>query len=503
MFIRLIIITTVICGVLQNAALAGLPIEWSGALGFDWVRINNARRTGGESLTYTPNSVIPDGASETAKYQSYVFRLEPKIIVNDSATVKGELSIGNNRGGQLGDSGTTNASFSQNGFFHYARPASSSGISANQIYIELFSESALYKIGRFSRGWGLGALYDDGTDMWDRFITTQDGIEVNYRFGNLSLSPLFTKISSEKYNSQAEVREIGVSLAYDNDNSGFSTGIYYGSRNAGAGNTYYTALDPTTVTATNYTYNPVGSVKLSVLDIYMEKKWEKFRLGFEAPILSGDIDNPYGAATNPATPVKYKASAYIFEADYQMSPSLKMGLNVGTVSGSDGSATEFGAMALNPNYQIAYLMFRYNMNAIDNTLGGLTATNGNTHSSDIFESSIKNTNFAKIYMEYATEKWLWKSALIFAKANEVAKTGQAFYNHEKGHLSNGAAAAEQKDDLGYELDLGFDYKWNPNILLGGFMGYHFVGDYFQFDNTANPAEVKNSFIIGLNLGLQF
>ncbi len=488
--------------VLQSTAFAGLPIEWSGTLGFDTVRINRARKTSNSTTTYNEDSYIYDGTSETAKFQSYVFRLEPKIIVNDAATIKGEISIGNNRGGQLGDNGTTNSSNSRNGFFHYARPASSSSLAANQIYVELFSESAIYRIGRFTRGWGLGALFDDGSDIWDRFTTTQDGIEVNYRFGNLSLIPSWSKISSENFNPRAEVKEVGLSLGYDNKNSGMSGGVYYGARSVGGANTYYTSYTPDSYTSTNYTITSTGAAQLKVIDVFLQKKWEKFKLGVEAPFISGEIENPYGLSTLPSSPVDYKASAYILEAEYQKNAAWKFGVNAGVVSGSNGSSTEFGAMALNPNYQIAHLMFRYNLNAIDNVLGNSTTTSSITQSDNIFESSITNATFAKAYVEYSTEKWTWKAAFIMAKANEVAQAGQNYYNHEKGHLSTSSTGITQDDDMGSELDLGFDYKWNPNILVGGFFGYHFVGDYYGYNNTETVTP-KDSYVVGLNLGLQF
>jgi hypothetical protein len=93
--------------------------------------------------------------------------------------------------------------------------------------------------------------------------------------------------------------------------------------------------------------------------------------------------------------------------------------------------------------------------------------------------------------------------LIHAQAAETAKNNSLFYNHEKGNISNANAGGDQDADMGTEIDFNFQYRWNPNLTLGGFAGMHMVGDYFAFDGTATPVETKNSVILGMNLGLQF
>ena len=100
------------------------------------------------------------------------------------------------------------------------------------------------------------------------------------------------------------------------------------------------------------------------------------------------------------------------------------------------------------------------------------------------------------------EGWTWKLAAIWAKANEVAQKNEDFYNHERGAVDT--AAADQSDELGYEVDVAFDYRWNPSVTLSGYLGYHFVGDFYSFENDAN-SELETTDVLssGMRLSVQF
>jgi len=54
-----------------------------------------------------------------------------------------------------------------------------------------------------------------------------------------------------------------------------------------------------------------------------------------------------------------------------------------------------------------------------------------------------------------------------------------------------------------ELDLGFTYKWNSEVHLGGSLGYLFTGDYYAYTNTATKNEAKNSYAAQLRASISF
>ena len=92
-----------------------LPIDWNGVFGVDTTLIDNFRRikeTTDRTSTNTGSQESPlaSGSKENASFQSYIFRLQPTMIINDAATLKGEISTNYARGGRLGDDSTRTAS---------------------------------------------------------------------------------------------------------------------------------------------------------------------------------------------------------------------------------------------------------------------------------------------------------------------------------------------------------------------------------------------------------
>lgn len=225
--------------------------------------------------------------------------------------------------------------------------------------------------------------------------------------------------------------------------------------------------------------------------MYAEKSWDKITAKIEVPIFSGDAGNIYNATTFSS----FKARAYLGDLSYTSSGSWKYGLLAGSVSGDDGQTNAFEALSLNPNFQVAQLMFRYNLDALQNR---------NSRNS-LFDSAVSNATFARLYARYASETVAWNFAFIWAKAQEVGKAGSLYYNHERGYRTSTAMTTNQSDDLGYEVDISFDYFWNPNVTITGFLGYHFVGDYYKYTgNTGDPElNLKNPFVTGLRMAVNF
>jgi hypothetical protein len=90
-----------------------------------------------------------------------------------------------------------------------------------------------------------------------------------------------------------------------------------------------------------------------------------------------------------------------------------------------------------------------------------------------------------------------------ANAMETAETGKNGYHHESNY-SFGNADEDQANDLGFEVDLGFDYKWNPNVTISGYYGYWKVGDYYAFNNDASSElSLSNVHGGGLRATLEF
>lgn len=463
-FIKYFLFTLVLIG--QGAY--ALPIDWNGTIGFDSNIITNARRTTDSCPGGTGTYCLTED-NQNVRYQSFIFRLNPTVVINDSAAVKGELSTGSLRGGFAG-SDTEAESDS-----YYAQSTDgSANLTANQLYLELYADTALYRFGKYSKSFGLGGFINKGNNAWDRFFSLYDGFEAEFKLGKFTLTPLYSRISSPanggRNNGKYDVLETAISGVYADPNKSFEFGIYYGIREAETNSDLYGAN--------------TGPNSVTLIDVYFKKDWENFGIAFEVPMLSGDVGTTYGTTSDE----DIDTNAYIFESYYKLNSKWKLGLDAGSVKGEDG-VDEFNGMYLHPNYQIAEIMFRYNLSGFQ------------TNNSNPFNSSINNANYAKFYTKYESDEWTWNIAFIMAQANEVATNGEEFYNHETNTFAT--ASDDQDEDMGYEFDISFDYEWNPNIFLTGFLGYYQVGDFYSYTNSGDNVGVENITASGFRLSVNF
>ena len=482
-----------------------LPIDWHGAFGVDTTLIDNFRRI----KSIQDNSTIGSGGTQevglasgdqaNSSFQTYVFRLNPTMIINDSATFFGELTSGYGRGGRLGDDSTrasqdatltANNQDRQFGNALYMNNTSTGNedLAINKMYAEYYSDTATYIIGRHSFNWGLGAVYNSGDDVWDRFSYIRDGVTVKVKLGNFHITPYWAKIANTGSLTRAtKIKEMGLSLLYDNYEKDMAFGIHYANKQNSAfeGSIRTDINDPTNTDSTNSTN--LGKTDVKITDIYFSKSFGDFSFELEVPILSGELGDLYQNNTS----TKYKARAILLESTYKLSETWKLKLHGGNVSGDSGSQSSFEAMFLHPNYQVANLMFRFNTRAVSDP-----------NNINVFDSYITNATYVKLAAQYAGQKWSFDFAGIWAKANEVAKATGSAYNHSTNKIFTSTVA--QQDDLGMEFDAGFNYQWNKEISIGGDLGYLMTGDYYAYTNsTSTTNEADDTFMLQLRTAIEF
>ena len=467
-----------------------LPIDWHGVFAVDTTLIDTFRRFEGTSgAGIGPQNINdPLGSFENASFQSYKLQLSPSIIINDSITFNGQLTTGYGYGGRLGDSNLNqrgNNSFGNALYFHNTT-TSDSNVILTQFYAEIFSDTGTFLLGRQPYNWGLGAVFNNGNNIWDRHATIKDGLVAQFKLSNFQIAPYYFKTSSGATLTKAtNSKEIGLTLLYDNPEKDLTFGVLFGKKENSANSTdLQSAVSGT---------QGLGSTDVTITDVYLKKSFSRLTLEAEVPLFSGDVGSALTANTN----AKFKAIGLIGKSSYALSDSWTFGLDLGSLSGDDGPSSDYEAIFLHPNFQVANLMFRYNLNAI---------ASGDQNS--IFDSYMTNARYAKFHTTYHRGSWKWDLAFIWAKASETAQAGSAFYDQDTNTLQPGASIVEdQSDDYGFEIDLNFTYAWNDNFTLGGSLGYHFVGDFYEFDNidnsTSTPVEIKNSFGAILNAAISF
>ena len=465
------------------------PIDVHGNFSSEYVMIENNRKLDQKNQNITnqgsQENALASGNQSTASFQDYIFTLNPHIIVNDSTTLKGEISSGYARGGLFGENTTqTKKGNMANALYYYNTTDGQNSLVLNKFYAEFYADTATYLVGRHTDHWGLGVLYNSGEKSWDRHFYSRDGLTAKIKLGNFAISPFFGRAGAEASLTRAtRTKEYGASLLYDNTEREVGFGLLYAKKeNGGFNSTMNADITPDNVN------NPIsmGKAEIKIVDLYFKKTFGIFSIAGEIPLMNGEIGHLYNASTES----KYKGKAFIFESDLKLGSTWSAKLDAGQVSGHSGSESSFDALYLNPNYQIANILFRYNIAAIADP------------TQSVFDSYIVNARYAKVAVGYGTDKWTWNSSLIYAKALQTAKAGSKAFNHTNNKLFN--ANTTQSSDLGFEVDSNIDYSWNKEVIFGFAFGYHFVGDYYAFSNdTARILKTKNSMLISLKASVNF
>lgn len=465
-----------------------LAVDWHGSFGVDSTMITDYRRI--ESKT---ENAINDGSQEvhldtgskdSLSFQSYIFKLSPDILINDTATLKFDLTTGPYYGGFLGDSAQTSTATSGDGGLFYYNQAKSAALNIKKLYLELNADTATYHIGRHSFHWGMGAMINNGNEDWDRHSYSRDGVTMFFKFNNFYVTPFWSGSSNDSTNGTGFTRatdskEFGSAFLYDNKEKEVSFGAYYSKKTSNAFNQFYKNSDGSQL---------LGANNVKLLDLYYKQVKSRFTFTAEIPLLSGELGHVYDS-TSVTT---YSAKAALTSFAYQLNDSWNIAFDGGQVSGNTGVTSKFSAAYLNPNFQIANLLFRYNMSAVKVT----------TNASGIYDSYLTNARYYKLKAAYNAEKWSFDSSFILAKALETAAAGSSAFNHSNGKVFN--ALTTQSDDLGKEIDFNAKYKWNKEVSVGAGFAYLMTGDYFAYTNDVSKSnKSKNSMLLQINTLVKF
>lgn len=471
---------------LITSAAFSLPVDWQGKFGVNSTIIENYRKTGSNDLTTSTtdngSQIVPSapGGASKASFQDYHLRLSPSIIINDSASFYAEITTGHNNTGRFGDSTVLKKENSQsmgNALYPHSTTTKNANLLMSKLYLNLYSDTATYTVGRHSFHWGLGALYNDGQNELDRYSTTRDGVMANMKVGNFFFNPYWAKINSLTSMTNADDTSIyGIGIKYDNPDRDLSFGILYGKQSTKGENNTYKSADGTNPT--------IGRSIVKIVDLYIKKSFGDFDVELEAPIVNGNMVGIFDRSEN-----KYKANAILIQSSYKITENWKTKLHLGNITGEDGKPNDYHALYLNPNYQVANILFRYNLHAV------------NDGNQNIYDSYMTNAKFLKLTGVYELDSWKFELSYIYAKANEVAKQGSPSYNHENNKFFT--ANYSQGNRYGAEIDFNTNYKWNQNISLYANTGYLFTGDYYKFTNQNVQAKRKNSYSLAFGLMSSF
>lgn len=489
---------------------SAVQLDWSGQFWFDNHWLNNYQlsraRPGYDADPTFINSggpYVPGAGEKNVVWYSAFLRLRPKLVVNDSLFIKSDWFVGSPIYGFFGrgypSSGDERFNFT-------GSQKDSFIIGAQRVWANLITDFGTFEIGRAPIQWGLGAIWNAGDELFQRYQSTGDMIRLTTKFGNFSIQPAIVKVAvgnnvagalgpnGDVIQGNDDVTDYDLAVKYDNSEEEFELGMMWTRR---TGNTAQRTIF----------FNPqqLGSTRINfnIFDFYSRKKWGRFWLGGELPLFNGSIGSIDGV-----NEFDYKTFAAVFEGGYT-SDMWDVGLKFGHVPGqppSDTGDTRFRPVYLNKNYDLGLLMFNYNLQGLSGRSGLINNnpdTVGATNLNSPYDASVVNANYIALSPELKLDKWTLKSTFVVAFAPDVAQAGRRFYNYERRQLFN--AVDNQSSFLGWEMDYGVAFRWDENTTLGWDIGLWFPGSYYQFTNVSGAAPFDTSFMFGsvVKVGVNF
>lgn len=476
----------------------GLDFDWHGQFRaetnwlFGYSNGNLASGTPGVDTGYA----VPLNGENPASFQNLFFRLDPRVIVNDNISLHADLWLGTpDRGIFGGDQNITS--------YYGTTRTGTANVTANTFYAEVATDFGTITVGRVPLNWGLGVVWNNQADTFDRFPSTGDAIRLETKLGAFRFMPAVVKYrNGTNYGGSvgnapcgtgipgstdgpcstiaggSGVSDYTVGLMYANDDEQLDLGILFMRRIAGQNAQVVNPFSVNTVGFTGYAYN--------LWDFYAKKKAGIFTLAAEVPLVSGFVANR-----------DYSTVAGVVKVDAQVNDHWTVKVNVGSADGQGNDtatapAGKLSAFSFHPDYRPGLIMFNYNLRNLSNG------------AASPYYNPVTNARFITLAVNYLTGKWDHGLKGLYAIADKTAGSSGRYWNSLDGiykDLNPGATAQDKK--LGFELDYELGYNWDESIRLGVDLGLLFPGKFFEFSNGPTPNATKTTFASVLNMMVKF
>lgn len=473
-----------------------VQLDWSGQFWFDNHWLNNYQLD--RSRPASDNDIdminrggtyVPGRGQRNVVWYTAFLKLKPKVIVNDSINIKTELHVGSPAYGFLGR-GYPSSGDARHDISGSQKDGMS--ITAQRYWANLITDFGTLELGRAPIHWGLGAIWNSGDNLFDKFQSTGDMIRLTSKFGNFWLMPSITKVAVGRNVAGAtdptgvntvegddDITDINLAAKYDNPEEDFEFGIMWTKR---AGNVAQSTL----------AFHPSGNgsrrLSYNIYDFYAKKKLGRYSFGIEFPLFNGNI-----GAIDGAKEYEYRTFAAILEGTYT-SDLWDINLKAGHVPGQQGTDpvagqtlgaealggggdTTYRAVYLNKDYKLGLIMFNYNLYGLGQNNPDVVAS---ASLNNPYDATIVNANYISLNPVLKLEKWTLKWNVIFAYATQTASANKNFYNHQARKFYS--SIDNQSKFLGKEFDFGIGFKWDENFILSWDMGMWFPGSYYKFTN---------------------
>ena len=446
----------------SGVAIAG-DFQWSGLYRIEGYSIKNS------SL---------DKSGKEKSYGLHHLILRPRIEAADGLTIRSRFDIFNfndgannypsNQLGAIFGSGVGDASPSSTADSNVVSQAQQPDtLQVSELYLTLTQEFGALVAGRVPLQFGLGMVHNAGNGAFDHWMDNRDLVGYKIVMGNLFLMPMYGKVSegtagSVDLQKNDDVSDIMVQFQYENPESGTEMGIFYQGRSANSGNDAPMAGTDFIVGGTGATKGRMSTRNIS---LYGLKDTKNFRFGVEASWQEGNL----GIVTSQGEDVEFSGYGLAMELDYRPdASSLEFGFKAGFATGDDPETDDkYEGFIFDRNYDVAFLLFNHTVGQKNffrtQMIGTQNPGAGSTTHNTADIEAISNVYYFAPTITYKwSDRWSLQTTLA---------TGWL--------QSDPILNADVDKSLGYELDLGFNYRPNDRVTWINQVGLLFPGSAFK------------------------
>ncbi len=450
---------------------------------------------------------IPSNGESPAQFQNLFLRLNPRVIVNDNVSLHSDLWLGSPDRGMFGANPTSNATYG-------STRTGGANVTANELYAEIATDFGTITVGRAPLNWGLGVVWNNNKNKWDRLPSTGDTVGMVTKLGAFKLMPAFVKYSQgsnfggttggtsfgnnpSTLQGSSGVSDYTVGLTYTNDDEQVDLGLMFMRRvagqNAAIQNPFLVETDSgtpgtTVINGNNYNGSQFAGYAYNIWDFYVKKQAGIVTLSGEVPLVSGTVSG-----------TSYSSVAAAVQAKAQFNDKWALHVNTGMASGQENVAAgttppRLNAFYFHPDYRPGFLMFNYNYRNLSNS--GLSPYN----------SPITDAKFLSLSIDDVAGKFTHTLNWLYAVADKTANgiNGEMYFNTMDGfYHTEGPNSHAQSSGLGWELDYTLAYDWDEAIRFSLETGLYVPGKFYEYNDSTGVNNIKTVFGSSLNFLVKF
>ena len=457
----------------SSVSFAG-DFQWSGLYRIEGYSIKNS------SL---------DASNKEKSYGLHHLILRPRIEAADGITIRSRFDIFNygansntgftaypsNQLGAIWGSGVGTATPTNSSDSNVISQAQQPDtLQVTELYLTLTQEFGALVAGRIPLQFGLGMVHNAGNGNFDHWMDNRDVIGYKIVMGNLFLLPMYGKVAegsktgTTSLEKNDDVTDIMIQFQYENPESGMEMGLFYQGRSANSGND---VPEKGTDFIVGGAGAKLGRMSTKNISLYGLKDTKDYRFGVEASWQEGNL----GIVTAQDQEVELSGYGLAMEFDYRPENSrLNFGFRAGFATGDDPETEDkFEGFIFDRNYDVAFLLFNHTLGQKNFFRTEMIGTqdpgnNSTTHNAPDIEAISNVYYFAPTLTYKWSDRWSLQTTLV------------------TGWLQTDPLVNTDVDkSLGYELDLGFNFKPNDRVTWVNQVGLLFPGSAFKAGDVNN------------------